>query len=107
MVQTVMADGFWWDIHGLQDSFLMFRNPAVPSPTPSPSPSPTPSPTPTSAIAQYNWGDNAQHQLGIASTVLKSTPTFVLGSTWIDGYPIGGISNGGIKERWQPVGCWI
>jgi len=72
----------------------------TPSPTPSPtmSPNPTPSPSPTSDISQYNWGDNAQNSLGLGNAILKSTPTFVAGSTWADNYPNGGISNGGVRQ---------
>lgn len=95
----------WWGVEANFDTIQAWKTVgATPTPTPSPtpsptnSPSPTPSPSPTGDVAQYNWGDNAQSGLGIASAINKSTPTFVSGSTWIEGYPQGGIANGGIKS---------
>jgi len=102
-VQTIIADNNWKNISMGGTTIFAWRSNQVtptPSPTPSPtnSPSPTPSPSPTSDISQYNWGDNAQHSLGIASNISKSTPTFVAGSQWIEGNPNGGIANGGVRQ---------
>jgi alpha-tubulin suppressor-like RCC1 family protein len=101
-VQTVIADNQWRNVFiGTSTLFGWRANQVTPTPSPTPSPTmsptPTPSPSPTSDITQYNWGDNAFGSLGIASSINKSTPAFVAGSQWIDGYPNGTISNGGVR----------
>jgi len=84
MVQTTLADNQWIDVHGLQDTFLMFRNAPSPSPTPSPTPTPAPTfaPAPFANYDLYVDGYNSFGQFGNNTAISKSSPIYVSTGTY-------------------------